>query len=377
MQLSINNARALGLTEEETAHQVAAQGEAMFRANRDFLSLEANESAEATWAVLIANLLPRYAYAPMSSVVIPPTVEGCRRAAEKAQERAITLRTFLDEFLAKDGRAFQICPDYEVVLEKIDPGSAVVRDTATQAYRFFVRFNLVTEREETSRVVPWDASRLVARLRPEHLVSYESCIQKFVDRHWWRRVADKPGRMPGVLATVFPATPTEEKTTKVRPVTDERPANARSPPVSNSQLSTLQAATLLRGALRPGYTVYQADLDNAFYRCGTQISDEDGVRQPLLLWSHQGVYSSDRLVFGLACGPLVLACVLQILTTIAKEVLATRGVTTGELTIIAVMVRKSWSRRWSKSSQSSGDLQGLSPAPRRGGAGVRRRPRAG
>ena len=114
-------------------------------------------------------------------------------------------------------------PGYQLSLRMLDSTPRTVLDTDVQLYPFSVPFNLLPISEACSAVVPWDTARLVQRLSPVHLETYEASIAKFLARKWWVRVADKPYGVNGLLASVFPAAPTDEKTTKVRPVTDEQP----------------------------------------------------------------------------------------------------------------------------------------------------------
>jgi hypothetical protein len=82
--------------------------------------------------------------------------------------------------------------------------------------------------------------------------------------------------------------------------------------------SVAQAVWKLRSQIRPGDVVHQLDLAKAFYRITTIVKSE-GERVPLLLKIGNSRYISDRLVFGLSCGPQGLVCSQLIIQTLVHE----------------------------------------------------------
>jgi len=107
----------------------------------------------------------------------------------------------------------------------------------------------------------------------------------------------------GLSAVVFPVTQSDEKTTTVRPCSDSRRLNSASPTISETTKSVADAVIALRTSLKPGHEIRQYDLAKAFYKIKIRITDIDGERYHPVLKVGQNRFTSERLVFGLSCGP--------------------------------------------------------------------------
>ena len=220
---------------------------------------------------------------------------------------------------------------YKLRLEKL--GADELPDCQGQKYKFVVSFQVNQSNNDDPKT--WDPSGLFHRLLPEHKEDYNKNIDKFLTKRFWKKASPE---LRGILCAVFPII-NELKSTKARPVADERPVNARSPKVSNSQKSVLEAYTILRSFLKKDAqtSVIQRDLANFFYHIHCEIFDNQGERQNLLLKTHRGVFTSDRLVFGLQCGPFVGTCAMEILKCVAEFCLQQEKVNTQSVGVIDVI----------------------------------------
>ena len=99
----------------------------------------------------------------------------------------------------------------------------------------------------------------------------------------------------------------------------------RSPPATNSQLSTVEAVRLVRGKLQKGMVVHQRDLDQAFMRIHVKIEDEEGKPATLRLRPPGMELETDQMVFGLAIGPLGLASVLAAIQELVETVISDKA----------------------------------------------------
>jgi hypothetical protein len=114
---------------------------------------------------------------------------------------------------------------------------------------------------------------------------------------------------------VFPVCQDSEKSTTVRPCSDLRRRNKISPPISATTPSIQEATLQLRGFLdfKKDHEVRQFDLAKAFYKIA--------VRDPVTLKVGNSFFVSDRLVFGLSCGPAALNASQQILLCILSQLI--------------------------------------------------------
>ena len=284
---------------------------------------------EEIWANVV-GALPTFSLRALDEVVCP-VIESAISNLSLPSDLGEAAGILLDKISQIEG--IEVSPGYELRIKALE---GKVGDTARQKYFSEISFKLedveegVTEKE-------WDATFMVNKLKSHHREAYEKDLDKYVEAGFWvKRGSTKSGGAP--LCTVFPAAPTEEKSTKVRAVCDQRPINARTPKVSNTQASNQGAVTELRAYLHPGYVVRQLDLNKAFYRIFTRVENSKGERILLNLRTHRGIYESDRLVFGLACGPLVLNCVQRVIRCVVLKLLTdVMGINVDDLGIVQVM----------------------------------------
>ena len=80
---------------------------------------------------------------------------------------------------------------------------------------------------------------------------------------------------------------------------------------------------LVRGALQKGMIVHQRDFDQASMRINVRVKDERGNLAAIELRPPGTALCTDRMVFGLAIGPLglssVVAAIQEIVETIVSE----------------------------------------------------------
>ena len=285
---------------------------------------------EELWAQ-VTTCIPIYRLPPLDESVLSPVrtaLRGLRSPLPadlpSAARTALSLLTHMGPIALSRGYSWQLLP-----LGDHAP------DVPDQSFRAEVSWSLTTS--QTPLPSHWPGSALVNKLKPVHREAYEASVDKYISTGWWRPTT--PPSSTTEFAEVFPAAPTDAKTTKCRPVVDARRYNAQSSPVSSSQLSTAQAVTELRGALQPHDKVQQLDLDQAFYRVYTNLRDKSGQTIPIHLRTHRGHFISNRLVFGLAVGPLGLIGTVRVFLEVTRELLRHRGFlsTSTSVKVIQVM----------------------------------------
>jgi len=187
------------------------------------------------------------------------------------------------------------------------------QDTRGQEHIFEVSWTL---KEEPARAA-WDSSQLIKNLSQNQKVEWDKHLDVFQNSQWWTKTQGKQGKM---VSTVFPVQQKETKTTKVRPCCDMRVVNAASPKVSARMSTVMEAVLSLRNQVSPGIQIKQVDLNKAFYRIRTTIRGVDGNPYPILLKAGSNFFESDRLVFGLSCGPSGLNASQFIIQRIADAI---------------------------------------------------------
>ncbi|EER00170.1 hypothetical protein Pmar_PMAR022782 [Perkinsus marinus ATCC 50983] len=195
--------------------------------------------------------------------------------------------------------------------------------TDGQRYQFVAQWNL---RDHGGSVKPWSSGKMIANLLPLEKEEFDGHCREYEAQGWWfpekSEVTQRQdaGKWQCPYGTIFPVRQAAEgladagvvsegavcKTTKTRPVADLRPINGASPPVSNQQSTTAEAARILRSKLKKGDIVRQFDLTRAFYCIGVEPITESNHVVPLRLAVAHRRFLCRRLAFGLACGPLVL-----------------------------------------------------------------------
>jgi len=212
------------------------------------------------------------------------------------------------------------------------------KDTPGQEYAFVTHWDVSPMNEaarlQQSRPV-WDGRKAVEQLTPAQQIAYEELIAKIKKAGFIRQADESEDANPQVwMVTMFPAKPTEEKSTKFRTVFNLILFNLHGKDVSNTQMSRDEAITLLRAMLPKGGTLITRDLSNAFLHVEVDISEVssngEGVeptRRPVKvrIQSHKGRFDTDRLLFGHSVGPLALTCCQQILRYISDRVIEYEG----------------------------------------------------
>jgi hypothetical protein len=196
----------------------------------------------------------------------------------------------------------------------VEMGKQDKKDTAKQQFRFEVNWSVDLESVKDKR--PWNSQSSIDRLSDTQQTEWRKQIDGYVEQKWWIESQDRNSRSPA--ATVFPVLQCSEKTTTVRPCSDFRLLNDISPRVSSTTPSVGQAVWRLRCGLQPGDEIHQLDLAKAFYRIHTHVTAE-GEKLPLVLKIGNKQYTSNRLVFGLACGPQALICSQLITDVLVQE----------------------------------------------------------
>jgi hypothetical protein len=216
----------------------------------------------------------------------------------KATENFVTLEETIEQSLSVlDEIPFEISDGYKIMLRRVPQTGQ--HDTKNQKFAFTVSWRVQAQSSGRG----WDSSGLIAKLTPSQREEWDKHVEVFTSSTWWRKTN---GDIRSARSTVFPVQQKETKTTRVRPCCDMRIVNSISPRVS-AKISTVQDAVFsLRNCVEKHTKVIQVDLVKAFYRIHTQITTDSGDPYPLVLQAGKHTYLSDRLVFGLACGPAAL-----------------------------------------------------------------------
>ena len=201
---------------------------------------------------------------------------------------------------------FDIAEGYQLCIQPCDPSE--LRDTSSQTFKFVVRW---TVKDPDPSVLPWNSIHLIKKLTKEEYSEWSSGIQSHIKTGWYHPI-ERPSENPLPTATLFPVRQCELKSTKVRQCGDLRAINKLSPTVSAQLPSVSMAIWQLRTLLKPGLHVRQYDLQKAFLKIHTRITDSSGSNHPLTVRSGYQYYQSTRLLFGLTCGPHVLNSVLLV-----------------------------------------------------------------
>ncbi|EER08283.1 hypothetical protein Pmar_PMAR007954 [Perkinsus marinus ATCC 50983] len=207
---------------------------------------------------------------------------------------------------------------------RLDRNSVDGRRFDGQKFQFVAQWHLKDPVSGTQR--PWSSDRMIRQLTEAERAEFYTHCGEYEKQGWWspEESCGGPNEVECPYGTIFPVRqsgddgvgldaqllpivgPAVCKTTKTRPVADLRLVNSLSPPVSNEQHTTAEAARSLRSSLREGDTIRQFDLSKAFYCIGVEPSNPDGRVVPLRLAVGHKRFTCQRLAFGLACGPIVL-----------------------------------------------------------------------
>jgi hypothetical protein len=252
---------------------------------------------------------------PVSERICPWVKEKLGQVPAVGDCEADRVRGFESLFskLADAGK-FEIYRGYSMRLVRVAEGDQV--DTPDQRFYWEVSWQ-VKDISEAQKA--WNSSSLVGKLSAEQQERFFDEINRQLANGWMRPKEADGGVRAALKITTFPHV-NEGKNTKVRPVNDCKRANEVSPPATNSQLATVEAVRILRGALKQGFVVHQRDLDQAFMRVRVAITDAQGNRLELELRPPGAEYLSDRLVFGLAIGPLALTSALAATRVVVEVV---------------------------------------------------------
>jgi hypothetical protein len=304
----------------------------------DILRVDVSESERAAIVETLLDRLvdikieknPVFKRAPISERIRPKIKEAVAGALSDARKRKLGRRETLVnlyEALVEVG-GIEMYPGYCLRLVRAVDGDD--RDTVDQRFFWRVEWSV----RETEKVdFAWDSTPLIQKLPDDLRKMFFEEVDKHISKRWIK-VKVVPGRRGKTMRiTTFPHV-NVGKNTKVRPVNDVTRGNRISPPASNSQLSTVEAVRALRGLLKRLFVVKQRDLDQAFMRIRVRVTDTSGEEVELELCPSGNSYSSDRLVFGLAIGPLALTTVLAATTELVESVISEKARSVRQISVM-------------------------------------------
>ena len=241
-----------------------------------------------------------------------------------------TLLSNIDASLSAicEGGLLSFSPHYQIKLTRLSANDK--KDVESQQYRFTVVWALHEVEDADTLPRLWNSSKAIEKLNAKQQSEWNTHISGYLTTDWW--VPIKKHVNDHLAAVVFPVCQDAEKTTTVRPCSDFRRLNKFSPPISANTPSTEDAVLKLRSVYDPTLTVRQYDLAKAFYKIETQIFHHQQKFVPTLRVGNNN-YQSQRLVFGLSCGPAALNATQDILNFVISKVAATIA----RLTCIIVM----------------------------------------
>ena len=208
--------------------------------------------------------------------------------------------------------------DYFIELKELETKDQ--RDLKHQVYRFIVHWKLktITNTQDLPKV--WNSAKAIEQLKTHDRQEWNEHIHGYVKSQWWTSVETSPTKDTDLSAVVFPVSQNGEKTTTVRPCSDFRRLNRASPPISAVTPSVEEAVMQLRASFQAERQIRQYDLAKAFYKIGIAITHNNKPFHPTLKVGNT-MYTSDRLVFGLSCGPSGLNVTQDIINFVLAKVL--------------------------------------------------------
>ena len=208
--------------------------------------------------------------------------------------------------------------DYQVRLQRLQDGDP--RDTDNQMYRFDIQWSLKDLIDTNNLPRVWNSSKAIDNLSTTQKLEWNAQLNSNIETKWWTSPESTETHGLDLSAVVFPVTQSSEKTTTVRPCSDFRRLNKASPPISAVTPSVAEAVLKLRTTYQADMEIRQYDLAKAFYRISTTITDQGKKFSPRLKVANKQ-YTSDRLVFGLSCGPSGLNVTQDIINFIINKIL--------------------------------------------------------
>jgi hypothetical protein len=245
-----------------------------------------------------------------AELLVPRVRKAVAKITQHSEESEEDFSTRLMETVMDLGE-MDMYPEYKIALRRWNKHAK--RDTENQGSYFEVSWKTTTEAlPETT----WSRKHMVEKLEEDHKKSFQAEIDKYTEKEWWNLTKRAQTAERRIASTGFPAKPTEGKSTRVRPVTDQRPTNAVSPPVTKSQMSVKDAIDRMRGA---ACKIVQRDLSQAFMRMHMSVRDPQGHQVALVIQCVGRECQSERMVFGLAVGPLAPSTTMVIMREIAGD----------------------------------------------------------
>jgi len=222
---------------------------------------------------------------------------------------------------------------YKVSLDKLTELDK--KDTDNQKYRFTIQWmiNDKTNPDDMPRV--WNSAKAIEKLTDKHAAEWNEHVHGYLNQAWWTPIEQQKSKID-LSAVVFPVVQSAEKTTTLRPCSDFRRLNRASPKISAVTPSVATAVLELRTFYEADMIIKQYDLAKAFYKIGIRVKDNDRKFEPILKVGNKH-YTSDRLVFGLSCGPSGLNVTQDIINYVIDKALEHNHETCLKIKRIVVM----------------------------------------
>ncbi|KAF4661598.1 hypothetical protein FOL47_006616, partial [Perkinsus chesapeaki] len=186
---------------------------------------------------------------------------------------------------------------YQFRIRPIEPEE--IKDTPDQ--RFVYEFDWIDQAPESQQkgTNTYDyGSNMLANMSEAQKVIFSAEVNNYLSKGWWYPFDSSKEDLDKAIV-IFPVHQPNHPGHSIRPCADARRKNVGLPVCGYYDLPISDCATLLLG--NPSRNLEFRDISKAFYR----------LRLPkhrrLLLTANKTKYGSDRIVFGLKCGPLALS----------------------------------------------------------------------
>ncbi|KAF4717939.1 hypothetical protein FOZ62_012063, partial [Perkinsus olseni] len=205
------------------------------------------------------------------------------------QQESDTVEKCLSNIVESGWSPVRYAPDYQRRLRLLKKGE--LADIPQQSYAFELRLPSINPSK-----VPTGtryAVSLYSRLPSDERQIYDNAVSDYVKLRWWKPTDSSSRSLPP--AQVFLITD-PNGVRRPRLVVDFRELNRALPRASNKVPTLWQFLAVVRLS---GYPVlFSLDAKQAFYR--VRVLSDDG---PLKLETGCGIFTSDRMCFGISCGP--------------------------------------------------------------------------
>jgi transposase InsO family protein len=222
-----------------------------------------------------------------TAIPVPPRSEDYIRPAE-SKERSAEVADLLERVIAKGWRYPPLMPGFAICFKHLNPYE--VKDVDEQVAAAYLKVPTLHLSEGARRY----SHSSFKRLTPEKQSLFKDLANVYYSANWWHHPRSVPDHMKN-WPTAGPVNVfMVNQDTKPRLVIDPRGENKRWPQVSSSDKAVWKQLAVLR--VTPITVLMLGDACQAFYRVRLH-------EQLFLLLVGLSQALSDRMLFGLSCGP--------------------------------------------------------------------------